>query len=157
MDILYLVSQDINAYDFLKKTLKEKFNISMPKIKKGEHGKPYFEKSGICFNISHTNGLQVIAISDSEVGVDVEKIKSVNLKIASRFTKEEHDYVTDLWRFFEVWTKKEAYLKYKGTGISGGLKSFNVFDVTPEIMTFKYGEYVISVCSEKKFEIEVVK
>ncbi len=159
MNTIFLISAQVNAYDFLEKILLKKFNILMPEIKKGEHGKPYFEKNGVYFNISHTDGLQAVAVGNSEVGVDVEKIKPVNLQVASRFTKEEYDYnmKDDSYnRFFEVWIKKEACLKYKGTGISGGLKSFNVFETTPEVKTFKYNEYVISVCSEKEFEIEVV-
>ncbi len=159
MNIVYLMSADINAYDFLEKKLKEKFNISIPEIKKGAHGKPYFEKNGIYFNISHTDGLQAVAISDSEVGVDIEKIRNVNLQVASRFTKEEYDYImtADSYnRFFEIWTKKEAYLKYKDTGISGGLNSFNVFEMSEKINTFVIDGYVISVCSKKDYKIEVV-
>ena len=60
-------------------------------------------------------------------------------------------------RFFEIWTQKEAYLKFKGTGISGGLNRFNVFEIPEKINTFIIDGYVISVCSEKEFEIEVVK
>lgn len=160
MNIVYLMSHKINPYDFLKKTLKEKFNILMPEIEKGAHGKPYFKESDIYFNISHTDALQAVAIGKSEVGVDIEKIRDVNLKVASRFTKEEYDYVMEAEssnRFFEIWTKKEAYLKFKGTGISGGLNSFNVFEIPEKINTFIIDGYVISVCSEKEFEIEVVK
>lgn len=29
-------------------------------------------------------------------------------------------------RFYEIWTKKEAYLKWNGTGLAGGLKNLNV-------------------------------
>ena len=159
MNIVYLMSADINAYDFLEKILKEKFNILMPEIKKGAHGKPYFKGSNIYFNISHTEALQAVAIGKSEVGVDIEKIRDVNLQVASRFSNEEYDYVMEAEssnRFFEIWTKKEAYLKYLGTGISGGLKSFSVLDLPIKIMTFKKDDYIISICSESDFKIEVV-
>ena len=160
MNIVYLMSADINAYDFLEKTLKEKFNILMPEIKKGVHGKPYFEGCDIYFNISHSDVLQAIAIGDSEVGVDIEKIRNVNLQVASRFLKEECDYImaaNSTECFFEIWTKKEAYLKYLGAGISGGLKSFSVFEAPIKIATFKKNGYIISICSESDFKIEVVK
>ena len=160
MNIVYLMKQDVNAYDFLEKNLKEKFNILMPEIKKGPHGKPYFEESGIYFNISHTESLQAVAIGTSEVGVDIEKIRPVNLQVAKRFSKEEYDYIKakdSTERFFEIWTKKEAYLKYKGTGISGGLNSFSVFEMPEKINTFVIDGYIISVCSKKDCKIEVVK
>ena len=74
-----------------------------------------------------------------------------------RKNKAINDYITAAdseKRFFEVWTKKEAFLKYKGTGITAGLDSVNVFDCYPNIKTFYFEDYIISVCSEKDYEIE---
>ncbi|MDR3361228.1 MAG: 4'-phosphopantetheinyl transferase superfamily protein, partial [Bifidobacteriaceae bacterium] len=34
-------------------------------------------------------------------------------------------------RFLEIWTKKEAYLKWRGTGLAGGLESFSVLAPEP--------------------------
>ena len=160
MNIVYLITANINAYDFLEMVLKEKFNILMPEIKKNIYGKPYFEKGGIYFNISHSGGLQAVAVGDCEVGVDLEKLREVDLRVARRFTEREYDYVMGCdreYRFVEVWTKKEAYLKYKGTGISGGFKSFDVFEIPDLLRTFTIGEFIVSVCSSKEFKIEVVK
>ena len=103
------------------------------------------------FSISHTDGLTVIALSDCEVGIDVEKVRKADLRVVRRFSKEEADYITEKEsdrRFFEIWTKKEAYLKCKGTGISGGLNSVNVLELQFKVMD--YEEYIISVYSESK-------
>ena len=71
------------AYQLLKElTLKElnaKSNISL-EIDKSK--KPYFENlNEIKFNISHTDNLIAIAISDKEIGIDAEKQRPINLNI----------------------------------------------------------------------------
>ena len=61
------------------------------------------------FNISHTEGMLAIAISNVSVGVDVERIRNIGLKIARRFfTEQENKYIEvakcqDTYkRFFEI-------------------------------------------------------
>ncbi len=154
MNKLYILQGKENAYALLNEIAYKKFNSL--EIVKNEHGKPYFNNAdNFYFNISHTEGVTVLAVSEREVGVDVEKVRKANFKIAERhFLQNEIDYISYCdKRFFEVWTKKEAFLKYKGTGISGGLKSVNVFDSTPKIKTFFIDDCVISVCGETEFEI----
>ncbi len=156
MNKIFILKGKADAYAFLRNLAAEKCNNT--EIVKAENGKPYFQYlPQLYFNISHTDGLTVVAVGDSEVGIDVERVRKADLRITRRFLKQEADYITAAdshKRFFEVWTKKEAYLKYKGTGLSGGLDSVNVFDCTPSIKTFYFEDYVISVCSEKAYEIE---
>ena len=155
MNILYIISAETNIYGFLESVLKEKFNIKMPEIKKGPHGKPYFPGTAILFNISHSGDLKILAIAETPVGVDIEKVRKADLRVANRFAQTEKDYVLEKdnnYRFFEIWTKKEAYLKCKGTGISGGLDSVNVLELP--FKTMDYEDYIISVYSEKEYEIE---
>lgn len=156
MNKIFIFTGECDPYAFLKTTAAQKYNNT--EIVKTEKGKPYFRQiPGLFFNISHTEGLTVIAVGDSEVGVDVEKIRKADLRITRRFLKEEADYINARdcdRRFFEIWTKKEAFLKYKGTGLSGGLQSVNVLNLP--IKTFDFEDYIISVCSEKEYEIEKV-
>ena len=160
MNIVYILSNEIDAYGFLESVLKEKFNIKMPEIKKGSHGKPYFPGTDIHFNISHSGDFKVLAIAETPVGVDIEKVRKADLRVAKRFCENEYNYITQKdseHRFFEIWTKKEAYLKYKGTGLNGGLDSFDVFSLPEGITTFRFKEYFISVCGIKEFKTEVIK
>ncbi len=156
MNKIYVFKGECDAYAFLQKKAAEKYNNV--EIMKTEKGKPYFKNAiGLYFSLSHTHGLTIIALGDSEVGVDVEKIRKADLRVARRFLKEEADYITapdSDRRFFEVWTKKEAFLKYKGTGLAGGLDSVNVFECHPKIKTICFEDYIISVCSESEYEIE---
>ena len=102
-----------------------------------EKGKLHAENTpGLFFNISHSGSKVAAAVCDERVGVDIEVLRPVSLKLAKRVcTVEELLYVfgrtpaeTDfedetnpecIRRFFEVWTAKEAYFKCIGTGITG--------------------------------------
>lgn len=93
-------------------------------------GKPYVQnREGFYYNLSHSGRYVVIAWGTSEVGVDIQQHnRSVAIEaIAKRFfTAEEQVYIQqDLLRFYEIWTKKESYLKYTGKGLQKDLASFN--------------------------------
>ena len=96
----------------------------------GEYGKPYLLNDlDIQFNISHSGDIIVCAVSAEPVGIDVELIKPINLKLAERFFHaDENAYILAQAdkeeAFFEIWTKKESYIKREGTSIP--LNSFNV-------------------------------
>jgi 4'-phosphopantetheinyl transferase len=88
------------------------------------------------FNLSHSGGLGLIAITaDSDVGIDLEHIRAQSdfADIARRFfSAAEADYLSALpshlctEAFFNVWTKKEAYLKASGEGLAIPLDGFSV-------------------------------
>ena len=123
--------------------------LNMPKdsvvIKIGKNSKPYID--GFHFNISHTLDAFVIAISDDEVGIDIEKIRDINLK-----GLEEHIgcEITDIKEFFKLWTKKESAVKQKGLT----LKELKTIDIS-KTETFYIDDYVISVCCENDQETEL--
>ena len=109
----------------------------------GEHGKPSlsepFDPSGarVEFNLSHSADLALVAVAQNHpVGVDVERWSEVeHLELAERFfSSAERDALRRLANvaerldagFFAAWTRKEAYLKATGYGISRGLHHFDV-------------------------------
>jgi len=117
------------------------------------YGKPYLsDYPNFHFNISHSNDTIVLLVSDSPVGVDIEYINEPCLKIVDRFfLEEEKDYINSdnnnkSIRFYEIWTRKEAFIKYLGKGLSIPLNSFNVFDssIAPHFKTYYIDDYVIS-------------
>ena len=101
---------------------------------KNVFGKPFLKNNKIFFNISHSAEKIAIAISDKQIGVDIEKIAEHNLKIAKRcFVKQEEEFVFSgqtqeeiKKRFYVIWTLKESYLKYKGVGLTEKLNSFSI-------------------------------
>lgn len=111
-------------------------------------GKPYIKSNhGIYFNLSHSHKISVVAISkEQEIGIDIEYLlRKINLKDIARrfFTIKENEKLDALPEnlkkeaFFRCWTRKEAYLKAKGFGISVSLKSVEVSllpEEKPEIL-----------------------
>ncbi len=122
-----------------------------------ERGKPFAVGLPAEFSISHSGEFVLCAVSDSPVGADIEKIRPVRDRLIQRVCSDrELDFVwkkgisdDEMYsRFFQVWTGKEAYLKYLGTGIGvTKLKEFSILD--DEIcrrMTFFLSEgYAVSI------------
>ena len=100
----------------------------------GEKGKPHIGNlSDVHFNISHSGNYVVCAVSKTEVGIDVERIRKVNLRIAERFFShsEIHDLMARdeadrMHYFITLWTIKESYLKAIGRGLTQHLNSFTI-------------------------------
>lgn len=100
-------------------------------------GKPSLrDGSDLRFNLSHTRGRAALAIAlKREVGIDVEEIRSQcdGQRIAERFFSEyEQKSLQSLspqefdHAFFRCWTRKEAYIKARGEGLSMPLQQFDV-------------------------------
>ena len=94
-------------------------------------GKPYIENIPVHFNISHSGDFVICAFSELEIGIDIEEIKEVDLAIAERFfcSFEVQDLfmqkqVDQFEYFFSLWTLKESYLKWLGSGMAIPLDSF---------------------------------
>jgi len=101
-------------------------------ILRDESGKPYLKGFPVHFNISHSGDFVVCAISEQPVGIDIEKIKTVDLKLAKRYFCQyecrdlfAQDESNRLDYFFLLWTLKESYLKWLGSGMSIPLDSFS--------------------------------
>ena len=148
---LSMYSELINKYKIYKelKLLDNEITFST-----NQKGKPFLlNHSNFQFNISHTRNALVVAFSNEEVGIDIESIKLFDMQIANRFfTSAEQDYIISHkdqnYAFYDIWTKKEAYIKYIGTGLSTPLNSFNVLDNSINSMfhTYTINNYIVSLC-----------
>ncbi len=106
----------------------------------GPCGKPelagHTGRDALRFNVSHSSGLSLMAFTlGREVGVDLEQIRSDMPfeDIAERFfsTRENailHSLPNNIKRtaFFNCWTRKEAFLKARGDGLSIPLDQIDV-------------------------------
>ena len=104
----------------------------------GPHGKPAlaFPSSALTFNVSHAHLRILIAFAwEREVGVDVEHVEyesAERLAAADFFSVEERAALSMLppedraEAFYRCWTRKEAYLKATGAGLSAPLDAFTL-------------------------------
>ncbi|MEO8664515.1 MAG: 4'-phosphopantetheinyl transferase superfamily protein [Ignavibacteria bacterium] len=101
-----------------------------------EKGKPYIKDSILKFNVSHSRSLAVYAVTlNDELGIDTEHIKKMPdaFEIAQRyFSIKENTEFAELKKgeiplsFFNCWTRKEAFIKALGYGLSYPLADFSV-------------------------------
>lgn len=105
-----------------------------------QYGKPVLAgihaDAGLCFNLSHSHGLTLLAVTyNRQLGIDLEYMREdlVWEEIADQFfTQREAAMLRALpvcrqvAGFFNCWTRKEAYIKAKGEGLSIPLSRFDV-------------------------------
>ncbi len=128
-----------------------------------QRGKPCFEGENEVFvSISHSHEKCMAVISDSPIGADIEYIEGGEARLISLaeryFCPDEIEYVKEApcCRFFEIWCKKESYIKYTGEGFSRRLDSFSVFKMDGvKFSSFVRDGYMIAVCSEDKAALDV--
>lgn len=137
----------------------------------GPHGKPYFkdcvlkEEKPLFFSLSHSGDYVLCALSDEEVGADIQRIPGADVKkilreeqIAERFFTEQEriwyqqeDVAASFLseqkrrRFYRIWAAKEAYMKWTGNGLTEGISAFGV-DLDAGIIT---GEMQVRICEVK--------
>ena len=102
-----------------------------------KYGKLFLDgRFDLHFNVSHTDGLALLAFARKRrIGVDTEKIRPQPdaLKLARRFFSERERLQLEKLpaeelaaAFFRCWSRKEAYIKARGEGLSHPLNQFDV-------------------------------
>ena len=112
------------------------------------------------FNVSHCSGAVVIALSDAEVGIDAEKIRSAERSLVEYVSSEkELPFVNSDEDFFRLWTAKESLVKAQGEGLKKDIKKIPAFpfdgekEYADEIYfsrQLKCGEVIIAVVRKGK-------
>ena len=147
--------EHIAGLNLCKDMIKRYFGTDNPQFMLNDYGKPYIDKEGIYFNISHSKGRVVCAVSDTPVGIDIEKLTEKNDNDIKNFAKryfveneisllEKENY--SALAFYKIWTGKEAYSKMLGSALSKNLK---IDTTTLDIETYVEGEYILSVAVNK--------
>ncbi len=104
------------------------------------YGKPSlageFNADALCFNLSHADGLALYAVTRGrQLGIDIERVRAelADEQVAERFFSPREVAVLRALSgnmqpqaFFNCWTRKEAYIKARGEGLSLPLDQFDV-------------------------------
>lgn len=125
------------------------------------HGKPVFENFPVHFSIAHCGGLVCCALSQSEIGIDCEKIRPFNARLAERIcTAAELEGIlksdNKAVALTALWTLKESLMKLSGEGMAYGFKNAEFaaesggvrpVAVNAKAACFTASDYIISVCA----------
>lgn len=131
-----LKSQRKDTEKLLKHIFKDGYSIG-----KTTAGKPYLtDRTDVHFNISHSRNYAVCAVSDRPVGIDIEFIREIDIRVIKRFLKNctPENAVSE-------WTKRESFGKMTGIGIGD-----DRYDEIPHIFR-EYRDienYIITVCAD---------
>ena len=137
-----------------------------------EAGKPALQ-DGPAFSLSHSGERVLCALSDEPVGADLQQLRPCNSALVRRFfTAEEGAWLEEQRErdlaFSLLWSLKESYVKFLGSGIAGvHLDSFTV-RILPDGLAQIDGSsvklwyavcdgYVMALCSDVYAEPETVK
>lgn len=123
----------LGAWLVLMRALSERgISDQAPALSYNSYGKPFLsDYPNVFFNLSHSGNRVMCAVSDFEVGCDVETLSPFRPALAKRFfSPHEYDAVmsapedmrNDL--FLRYWTLKESFIKNAGLGMSLPLQSF---------------------------------
>lgn len=133
------------AINVLKKQLNY-FNLELPEIYILSNGKPYFKKSDLFFNYSHSKNYIACAIAFHEVGIDIEETsRKINDDIANKYL----DNVIGNEKRIEMWVKKESYSKLKGLGIQIMLQDVKISEITTKNLFISKKEYMCSIYCDR--------
>ena len=131
----------------------KQLGVETERIQLGEKGKPYID--GVFFNIAHSGDFTVCAFGETDIGVDIEKNRSVSENVLEKISlPEEREKHSPL----EIWTRKESFAKCIGTGRGEDVWKTDLSEdkiccagKIYRIKTLEIKEYVLSVCAEGDF------
>ena len=137
--------------------------LSEEALHKNNNGKPFFE-NGPYFNISHSGHYIVMAVSTSEIGVDIEENRNRDMSALTRiFNEAEAKVIKEHQDFYYLWCAKESLIKCMGSTIGtikeipslplNGLKTFKGKDY--QCHAFIFDNHIVSITREGKEEYEV--
>ena len=142
----------------VRQLLKAHYGMEKVQLHRSENGQPYLTDRGLYVSITHCEEKIACAVSEAPVGIDLEKLRPIDLRLCRHVCVPEEkayvlgDYPGDpngmcqdrrvLERFFEIWTAKEAYFKKRGTGITD-LKSVNILPLPRQM--HRLDDYILQI------------
>ena len=114
------------------------------KFSTNEYGKPFLPDNNIEFNLSHSGGYALIAVTRArKIGIDVELVRE-DIELENLVRRYFSPRELSEWMalppeqrtlgFFHCWTRKEAYIKAQGLGLSLPLDGFDVSLGEPAVL-----------------------
>lgn len=121
---------------------------------KTSSGKPMFSDNRLHLSISHSGSWWLLGLCPQNLGIDLQETRPMRYEALSRrfFHPEETARLASQQYagFYQVWTAKESYVKWTGTGIDQHFADFSVFSLSVcfQEVPFQSG-YVLTVCTQQ--------
>lgn len=138
--------QSVGAELLLNKAVSEENGAKVPvRWECGKFGKPYLvDYPNLHINLAHSKDYAVCAVSDTEIGVDIQYMRDFNESVMRRcFTAEETEYVRSAAdvrsAFYNFWVRKESFAKAVGRGL---LLPLNEISVINDSVIYEEKEYL---------------
>lgn len=106
---------------------------------------PVFDNDNVCFNISHSDAYALYAINrGKKIGIDIERVRGevAFMEIAQKFfSKNEINSLESINKnkraelFFQYWTRKEAFVKAIGEGVSFPMEKYDVSLINGSVLS----------------------
>lgn len=127
-----------------------------------ENGRPFFADCKAFFSLAHCGSYAVCAVSDGNVGVDIELPRPGSTRLAERFFLPDEAALVNAAEeadreFCRLWTLKESYIKYADLRL-GDIRSVSVAQGIPgcRICSFVYAEHFIGCCITAQDDDEII-
>lgn len=126
-----------------------------------EKGKPYLPGRELFFSLSHSGGYAACAVSNFEIGLDIQKNEKCREKLIKRYySADEAEYVIGSpdknTAFTKIWCMKESFVKATGKGLASGLAEFSVLKRN-DIFWQRVGDLHLSLCTPGRDDCLAVK
>lgn len=116
----------LKSWLMLKELLKP-MDVNDLEMSHNEHGKPFLvHHPNVHFNLSHCKNGIAVAVDFSPIGIDIERFRRGNLALVKKtMNPAEAEWIGSsadpVEAFTQYWTKKEAVVKLRGTGLTDDL------------------------------------
>ena len=131
-----------------------------------KEGKPYLKDDKLCFNISHSGSMVMLAVSEDQIGADIQKAVEYKASLYERITSDAEKNQEELKDLKRLWAAKEGYSKLTGKGISVDFSTITVIEKETDFCIYDgnelkaYGKrvyedenYAAIVCMEEPFDV----
>ncbi|MBQ9080807.1 MAG: 4'-phosphopantetheinyl transferase superfamily protein [Clostridia bacterium] len=147
--------RSVLAFVLLQRALREEYGMTeVPEFVYNEFGKPSLPNLPLHFSLSHCKDAVACAVSDHNIGIDVESIVPYNPDVARRIcTAAELEMLEQSDNkdvdFIKLWTIKEAISKYEGLGLSLQFAGIDAEKYNTHTQICYEKKYCITVCYER--------
>lgn len=151
---VWILKSKISSVELLKKIYKREANADFDtsKLYYNNYGKPQYNDE-FYFNVSHSKNYICIAISKSNVGIDIEENRKIYRNFNKSFFAVDECIINN--NILNNWVIKEAYSKLLGLGLNFDFKKISAQSIclNNNIYNLSCNDYICYVIGSEPLEM----